>query len=192
MLPVVIDGGYDLSLEFVRSRCRDGIVILLPVGHSQGRLWIGGWGGGVSGLDGIDDKSAYNNNTTRRNDTFVIGRSYALLVQVRVQGRTGSITAILDGTPFIQWIGRISSLSLSNDWKLPQPNRPGLAAHEDPVSFQTVKLRAVSGKVSFVRGENVTAPVSAAMTISGKWAWGSGQVVEFQDDGTANTTALYA
>ena len=150
MLPVVIDGGYDLSLEFTRSRSKSGVLILLPIGDSQCDLVIGGWGGNVSGLEMLDGKFSNDNSTTKRSAPFVTGRNYALLAKVRVENETGSIEVLLDGRPFIQWTGQLSSLSPGNDWKLPQPKRPGLAAHEDPVFFQSVKLRAALGKVSFV------------------------------------------
>jgi hypothetical protein len=148
MLPVSIDGGYDLSLEFIRSRCQDGVMVVIPAGSSRCMLVIGGWGGNVSGLEYVDGNRG-NQNSTTKTFHFVSNQNYVLLIRVRLQGEIASIEVLLDGASFIQWKGRPSSLELDTNWKLPEPKRPGLAAFH-PVSFQSVKVHPVSGKVSFV------------------------------------------
>ena len=152
MLPVTVEGGYDLSLEFTRLSGAQSINVILPVGASRCMLQLSGWTGASSGLDLVDGRTSNQNISTKKPGALTNGRWYALVAKVRPQGEMASIEILLDGASYIQWTGRQSSLALQPIWSVPEPKRPGLASFQDPAIFRAVKIRAVAGKVSLVRG----------------------------------------
>jgi len=156
MLPVRVEGGYDLSLAFTRLGGNEAVDVFLPVGASRCNLAFSGFAGRVHCMhliDGRDGLKEDANMTTVRPGTLVNGRRYQVLISVRVKGEAASVEVFLDGNPCIRWNGKQSSLSLPNFGFIAAPDekRPCLGAGLVPVRFEAIKIRAVSGKVSFVR-----------------------------------------
>lgn len=153
MLPVRVEGGYDLSLKFTRLRGEESVNIGLPVGSTRVGLAFSGWTvrGSAHGLELVDGKLGDANATTVRPGTLTNGQGYDVLVSVRVKGEEASIEVLLEGKLCIRWKGKQSSLSYLGPFGSPDIQRPSLGACRDPVRFEEVKVRAVSGSVSFVR-----------------------------------------
>jgi len=154
MLPVNLKGSYDLQVDLVRHSGENTLKIFLPVGSTACSLTLSGWQGSASGLGMIDDRFADNNPTTVRPGKLINGRTYRVLAKVRLADENVSISVAVNGTPYIKWTGKQSSLSLPGAWALPQPDRPGLGATDCAVAFHSVRLRLVSGEARLVgRGE---------------------------------------
>ncbi|KKK64403.1 hypothetical protein LCGC14_2984540, partial [marine sediment metagenome] len=56
MLPVSLEGSYDLMTEFVRLSGKDTVCLVLPVGQRACRLCLSGRQGAVHGLENIDGR----------------------------------------------------------------------------------------------------------------------------------------
>ena len=152
MLPVKVEGEYDLQVSFSvhQGTAREANVIL-PVGAHHTLLVMGGFAGGdLYCLDLVDGQFGDFNGTARRVAQLVPEHLYTLSVEVREQGEHATIQASLDGKPLIRWQGKEESLSLRGVNDVPQQRRLGLFAQASFVTFQSAKLRMVSGKASWV------------------------------------------
>jgi hypothetical protein len=145
MFPQVVEGSYDLVVEFARTLGSDSVTITLPVGARQCTLHFGAAVGQLSGLERIDGLSIADryNPTLRRASGLVNGQRYQAWVQVRTNGDCAVIDVWLDGKPFLHWTGLQSSLSLAACWMLPERNRAGIGANQSNVTFHTVRFRPV-------------------------------------------------
>jgi hypothetical protein len=165
MLPVRIEGDYDLLLRFTRQEGSDTVFVVLPVQSQWCGVVVSSWGGAWSGLeliDGEEVKSHSNNPTAKRPSLLTNGREYTLLVKVRTQERLLTIEASLDDSPLFRWQGNPSSLSFFGDGNLPQPQRIGVGANNSQVTFQEAKLHLIAGKASWADGEPIEGPAAAS------------------------------
>jgi serine/threonine protein kinase/Tol biopolymer transport system component len=152
MLPVDIQGGYDLQVEFTRDLGDGCATLFLPSGSRSCALFLSGDRGRISVLAAIDGRGAWANsgNPTIRSGTLINGRRYKALVRVRPKGDEVSIEVVLDGQPYISWKGKQARLSVTADWLLPRHQQPGLGAHNNSVTFHSARLRLASGKASWI------------------------------------------
>ncbi len=150
MLPIVVEGSYDLQVEFTRLSGNDSVVIGLPVGTRTGTLHFSAHAGQVGGLERIDDLAMNNpvNPTFKRSSLLENNRRYHVLASVRTEGENVAIEVALDGRPYVRWAGKQSSLSTGIGWWLPGQNRPALGSNNGRVAFHTASLGLVSGKTS--------------------------------------------
>jgi hypothetical protein len=155
MLPVKIEGEYDLKVTFTAHAggAHKEAEVVLPVGSRTCLLILGGWEGDVYGLQLIDSQYANNNTTTRHAAALIAERLYTLSVAVRSQNELSSIQVSLDGTPLTSWQGKGTSLSIGPDAALPQPQRLGLLAQLSLLTFQSVQIRMISGKAAWSEGK---------------------------------------
>ncbi len=144
MLPVVVNGEYDLAMSFTRLSGDDCVCTILPVGSHVCMLSLSPFGGQCSGLELIDDEDAGHNSTTIRPGTLTNGKKYGLLIKVRLGEHVASVDVLLDKASIIQWRGKYSSLGIKQFWRLPQPRRIGLGAMQ-PTTFHSVQLKMTSG-----------------------------------------------
>ncbi len=142
MLPVKIDGDYDLLLRFTRYAGSDTLYVILPVESHFCAVVLSSWAGGWSALELVDGQESKNNNnpTLRQPSTLTNGREYTLLVKVRQQNQMVAIEALLDNSLLFHWEGKPSSLSFLGDRNLPEPQRIGLGANDSQVTFHSAKL----------------------------------------------------
>ena len=108
MLPVAVDGSYDLDVAFARLNGAGEIRIRLPVGPSAcDAEW--GMGGTNNGLDSLDWRHVEDdaNPTKVFTKELANGRVYRLGIQVRMlPAGAASIDATLDGKSFLpRWEG---------------------------------------------------------------------------------------
>ncbi len=152
MVPVTIQGSYDLELSFVRRSGNDSILVLLPAGSSACDFMLSGWRGGADGIEIINGKEANNNATTRKPSFIKNGQPYNLSIKVRVdtEKETASIYVLVNGAEYTRWTGPQSSLAVRRGWELPDPARPGLGVHKSVASFADVRFCLVSGEASLV------------------------------------------
>ncbi len=148
MLPVIVEGGYDLEVEFTRTAGRDAVLFVLPVGEHACTLQFSAVSGAVGGLVIVGGKNIFDDNNPAliRPSRLTNRRRYKAQVKVRTSGKLARIEASLDGEPFLHWEGKPSSLGVVGYWSLPEWKRPALAANMCSVTFHSARLRPVSGE----------------------------------------------
>ncbi len=145
MLPVLVEGSYQLEVEFTRVRGDSDVNIILPVGSRQCMMMFSGWSGTASGLEMIDGSRASSNPTTVKPGTMTNGRRYRVWMPIVVGGEAAGLEVLVDGRSYTRWAGKQASLSMPPDWRLPCGKCPGLAAKSD-VIFHSARLRINDGK----------------------------------------------
>jgi hypothetical protein len=146
-IPLLPQGDYDLQVKFARAS--HGVLgIMLPVGTRQCLALIG-YQGRANGLDTINGSRADSNASTFQGQ-LNNGRTYVLNIAVRIDGEDTAVTITLDERPWIFYRGPTASLGLEEQWKLRKLRSLGLLAQAD-VTFQSVRLRSVSGRVTALR-----------------------------------------
>jgi hypothetical protein len=172
MLPVVVEGSYDVEAEFTRLSGNDSVGLSLPVGSGGCIFHLSAFAGRFAGLDMVAGRGIGNpgKSDDSQPSKLINNRRYRLLVRVRTDGGdeivepllgerllreysdetpdggNASVEALLDGTPCVQWSGKQSALHIWDGWALPQSQQLGLIANESAVTFHSVKLRPVSGR----------------------------------------------
>jgi WD40 repeat protein len=148
MLPVLLEGEYDLEVEYTPISGANNVAIALPVGHQHCQLSLSGVHN-VDGLSMIDGKNAPD-NPTRKASTLENGRRYRVLTSVRSSGPDVTIDVKINGKPQIHWSGRRASLSHHrNVWQGLDRFRPGLCANLSTADIHRMRVRPVSGKASW-------------------------------------------
>ena len=145
MLPVKVEGEYDLRATFTRQE-GDDVLVGLPVGSHDCTLGLGCWNGSVHGLGKIDGQDADHNPATRRPGKLNNGEQYHILVKVRLNDQAASIKVLLDDEQIIQWEGQESSLASWDRTVIPQKQQFGFLVHDAKVTFHSAELCMVSGK----------------------------------------------
>ncbi len=158
MLPVKVQGEYDLRVTFTRQE-GDDILIELPVGSHACDLFFGCWKGTVHGLGMIDGKNADNNPTTKRPGNLVNGKQYTVQVKVRFPNQAASIEVLLNDERIIQWQGKEASLAAWAQHTVSTSQQVGLLVHDTKVKFQAVQLRMISGKASWTTSAKPPGPI---------------------------------
>jgi len=150
MLPVTVQGSYDLQLEFTRTKGSDAVAVVLPVGSRGCVVLLSAARGKASRLETIAGKPADKSPFARKPGTLNNDQRYILLVRVRVRGEAAGIEVLLNGRPYLGGFGRQKSLAVSRPWRLPKSNRPGMGANASAVTFHTAKLRTCGGTARLV------------------------------------------
>ena len=150
MLPVTVEGSYDLQLEFTRTRGSDAVAVVLPVGSRGCVVLLSAARGKASRLETIAGKPADKSPSARKPGKLNNDQRYILLVRVRIEGEAAAIEVLLNGSPYLRALGRRNSLAVSRPWQLPQSNRPALGANASAVTFHTARLRVAGGSASLL------------------------------------------
>jgi hypothetical protein len=150
-LPVIINGGYDLEIEFTRTESNSDVCVILPVGPRECSVVLSAEKGDVSGLEFVDGHDIHDrqNSFVVRPGTLENDHRYRLLSRVRpLTDGTASVDVSLQGKPYLpHWQGNPSSLSSFSGWKLPNAGQPGIGAWKSGVTFHSARLRMISGEV---------------------------------------------
>lgn len=151
MLPVEIQGDYDLEIAFTRTAGDDMIGLILPVASTSCLTFVSGWSGRFRGIEFINGRGGNSNEATRRPGTVVDRQRYTLLVSVRTDGTNARIDGRVNGQPSISWSGPVASLMAPGGWSLPQGNRPALGANQSTIVFHSARLRLITGNAKLLR-----------------------------------------
>lgn len=152
MLPISVEGGYDMEVEFVRTEGVHTVAIQLPVADSGCIVHFSSHGGRYGGIEYIDGRRLPFNRTANRSpNPLVNGRTYRMLARVRINGDWASVEVILDDEPFVSWEGDSARLKISEGWTLPEWKRPALGTFQSSVKFSKARLRTVSGKAKPIK-----------------------------------------
>ncbi len=112
-VPVTIDGGYELSVEFTRTSGDDAVAILFPAGEGAALFHLDAWKdyGGITDVAGIEGSSP--NNITSRLGLLENGRIYEVTLRVELEGENAHVRVLLDGEPYTEFDGPQSDLTQS-------------------------------------------------------------------------------
>jgi len=152
-LPVVIDGSYDLQVEFTRTKAPFMVGTILPVGLRQVAMVFdqGARNDKVSGLEFLGGKWVRDNPSGKRGPLVLQdGQRNVVLHQVRLEQDQVRIEVFLNGQPFLDWQGKQELLTKSQEYALPMARLPGFVASGCWATFHVARLRLVSGKATRV------------------------------------------
>jgi hypothetical protein len=153
-LPAVIDGGYDLEVDFTRGDGDQDVDCLIPVGSHHCAVILSGYEGkgGISAVEIIDGRysDSDENPTVKRPGKLENGHRYRLVVSVRLlAAEQATVDVTLDGKRYLpSWTGGQASLGARDEWTLRDPRHVGLGVLHSRVTFHSVRLRMVSGHAS--------------------------------------------
>lgn len=163
VVPVVIDGSYELRGEFVRRNGPDMASCSFPVGAGTLSLIMGGWRGGYHGLSSID---RHVTNEERANWGVVsppgkieTGKLYQWHVAVTVSGDEGHVVAKLNDTEVANWKGDMQRLTRHSENVTSYGRAIGLHAFQSAVDFPLLQLRLQPGSRAYVLGEDWANPL---------------------------------
>jgi len=150
MLPVRLNGSYEIAVDFTRTSGGGAVAFVLPVGSHQCLAKLNGWVKGTTyhGIEWIDGRSAKGNQTTVRPGDLPNGKRHLFLVQVKTQGDTATVVMFFDGRHVTAWSGKRASLSVPAHEAMPEWDRPGLEASGNMVIVHGVRLRPVDGEAT--------------------------------------------
>lgn len=148
-LPAIIDGNYEMELEFVRHEGGEAIEVYFPVGMRNVSLWLSAGTGQVGGLSCIDGKNAYENNpTTRRPSPISNNVKHRVVIRVQRSGTDASVNVDLDDArDYISWKGPYSNLIPSGEHDISTTRRPTIGAWDSRVTYQKVRVRMTTGQI---------------------------------------------
>ena len=151
MIPVAVEGSYQLHIEFTRIAGRN-VHVQLPVGDRGCTLILAGWSNTYSGLHLIDGLKASENESTISPGGIANDRRYALDVSVEVEDDQATIVVRLDGELYLQWRGAVRSLTVHELLELPQPDALGFgAANSTTLLLHSARVRMTSGQARVLK-----------------------------------------
>jgi serine/threonine protein kinase/formylglycine-generating enzyme required for sulfatase activity len=165
MIPITIEGSYEIQSEFTRRTAEDFIAYSLPLHGAATRLVLGGFGSSVHGLT-IHDMRTSDAGLEVRPGTLVNGRRYVLRASVTdvpsdisdsTENSTVTVKAELDGQEIVSWTGDSSRLFLPEP--LPNPNAIGLSAFQSVAEFHSLRLKLKKGSRAVLLGKDWKNPL---------------------------------
>lgn len=156
LLPVVVEGSYELCFQFCRLAGKEAIHLVVPVGSRKCLISLGGSRHG-SGIGRINGKRFYNNETSVKSFKIRNGVTYNVRVSVELKEDKAKIVTAVNSKPLLRWQGPPSALSTvpprdEAGRRLRMPGVPALGAGSNQVNFHIVKTRALDGKITPLRG----------------------------------------
>lgn len=152
-LPAIIDGDYEMEVEFTRIEGQESVSVFFPVGTHNLQLECGTVGNTVSGINWIDGKSGVDekgNETTRRPGPLSNGVRHRLFFRVkRLDDQAEFHIDLDDEKDYIQWKGPYSDLTNvdSGDWRLTMVQHPWIGSWLNVTRFHKVRVRMLSGTI---------------------------------------------
>jgi formylglycine-generating enzyme required for sulfatase activity/serine/threonine protein kinase len=154
LLPLVIQGDYDLEIQYTPVRGGNAVQVTFPVGSRRCELELSGGGANVDGLALIDGLPAWDEkNPTRKRSPIVNGQRYQVQIRVRLSGDEADVDVSIDGKPHIHWAGKQASLEGRPElWRGLDTFRPGMAAWAaHPVIFHNARMRTVEAEAFWLQ-----------------------------------------
>ena len=161
MLPVAIDGSYDLQIVFAPINRFDQVVVAIPLGSHGCAIYVGNTYVGIyaqqPGAVGnaarmVDSQSFRANNLPR----------HVLGISVRLDGDTVKLAVAEDGVMILTRACQKDSLDVPTIYAMPSPGHPGLGTTQtDTAVFGAVTLRMVSGKAFWTDAPAASQPAEA-------------------------------
>jgi len=149
MLPVELEGSYELKVEFTRLSLNNSVDIVFPIGNRDCMSALASVGETAHALSLVNGKDTVDpdNPTARRPGTLINGHRYCELISVRLEGDKAKVDVSLDNQAIISWNGRQETLDVPPFWSLPKRHRPALAGYDSDVVFHSALVRVTAGNV---------------------------------------------
>jgi hypothetical protein len=150
--PVAIRGSYDMQVEFTRTIGNCDISTVVPVGLHRGSVNLSGFGGGASGLDGLDGRRVDNhdNPIAVRPGGLENFHRYRTLIRVRyLSDSRATIDVSLDGKPYFpHWEGNPASLDRGPAAASADPRHamPEFGVWDSGATLHSLRIRMLSGE----------------------------------------------
>lgn len=189
MIPVVVDGSYDLEVQFTRNAGDDWVSVIFPIGQQLCNAFFSGLHGKVSGLETVDGRTGDSdqNPTKRTAETLINGRKYTAAVKVQLlDEEMADVKVFLDDKPQVAWKGKQAALSLMREWDLPRNKLFGLGGYNTNVTFHRIRLQMKSGSAIGQISQHVERSAKT-MVLGGAGALSLGRCVVFRDVGSEDT-----
>lgn len=164
MIPVIIDGGYELDLEYARMSGKESVSITVPVGAGRTSVVTSGWGGKFHGLIEVDrvplpeldsDSGAVTSPGTLENL-----RRNRLHIDVDVKNNEGHIQAVLNDQRIVDWTGDVQRLLPLTDAAMPCDRVPCLHSWISSADFRSLRLRLKPGARAVRLGDDWSNPLT--------------------------------
>jgi hypothetical protein len=161
MLPVVIDGSYDLQIAYAPVNRFDQVIVILPIGSRGCAIYVGTTTVGIYAKQ--EGAFAGGFRTVTSQFFRANGRpQHVLLISVRLEGDTVKLAVAEDGVMLLNYACLKDSLDVPAIYALPSPGHPGLGAMQtDTAIFGAVTLRMVSGKASWAETPAASQPAES-------------------------------
>ena len=161
LLPVAVEGSYELHFQFCRLTGDGGIRTCIPVGQCKACVVLATRGRGdtwLSGIGNIKGERARSNETTVRTLRIRNNVLYNVGITVQLDGADARIAVTINNQPTLNWRGPQSVLRLPKvdrgaGARIQTPNVPSLGAAASEVNYHLAKLRILDGTVSPLRPE---------------------------------------
>jgi hypothetical protein len=138
-IPYELPEQYRLEIVVERKSGKNGVAVGLSGGGSAFIVEIDGWGCVASGLQWLDGKGGWGNETTRKGELLTTGKPSTIVCDVR---RTG-VRVSVDGQEIINWAGDFKRLSMHQSWAAPKRNRPFVGAYESAIVIHKLVLTSL-------------------------------------------------
>ena len=148
-IPIVLDGSYELSVDFTRHSGREAVSVMLPLKNTDCYFLLGGWTGRVTGIGMVDGRLPFDfSENHERGKRFQIqnNQRYHWDISVTVHGDSVTIESKLDDKPMLVWSGKLNRLSCFINTAMPNRNMIGLGAFDINCTFHRVELRLLDSK----------------------------------------------
>jgi serine/threonine protein kinase len=148
MLPVELEGSYELRVEFTRRAPPGTVDIVFPVGERACMLNLAAGLGAVHGLSLVNGRNACDrdNPAVWTPGKLIDLKRYSVLIAVQLEGNKAKVDVSLDNRPMLSWSGRQESLGVEPMFALRRPYRPGLAGNDTAVVYHAALVRLTDGK----------------------------------------------
>lgn len=150
-LPVVLDGGYDLAVDFTRGNENSFVHTIFFLGPRPAGLVLNANFSGLDGADGDALNGFYRRSYGTEGARFQSGRRYSEVFNVRLgKGGVAGVDVWIDGRQFLpHWEGDPSGLGIDSQSR-PDPKQLALeVGFGGSVAFNAARLRMVSGQGHF-------------------------------------------
>jgi len=145
ILPLMVEGDYDLLVRFTRHNGgheANGVYVIFPVGSRHCMILLMP---SENFMAEVDHRREYGPPVQLATE-----KTYAVLIKVRVADGRASIETSLNESPLARWEGKEETVVVADCWRNPKPQTIGIVCHFSVVTIESVQLRLISGKVSWV------------------------------------------
>ncbi|MDB5345757.1 MAG: hypothetical protein JWP89_4134 [Schlesneria sp.] len=149
-LSAIVDGSYELEVDFTRHEGDECVGIFFPVGIHNMNLQLHAANGAKGGVAIIDGKWLTDNVTTRSPAVVSNNQRHKIRVRVRDENPEAAFAIDFDSFKnFIKWEGKSASLTYleGGDWKVSTTQRPWLQSQTGHVTFHSARIRMLSGSM---------------------------------------------
>lgn len=144
VLPIEVNGEYDLRATFTRRSGIHSIGIVFVHGGHQVVYEVDAWGKHLAGFQNVQGKTIQENSTQKSNVALINGQKHTIAVEVR----NDSIRGLLDDREVCAYKTDGSDLSMHEVWKLPRSNQFGLVAWDSSTEFHSIEFRQLNSSSS--------------------------------------------